>query len=433
MNKMKSGVFKSTLLYTITDALSKGLNFIILPLVSYYIIPEQLGIVSNFSVLQEILTLLAGQAVVNALPYFFYGRSKEQVSVWISNVLLLVLILNIAFAGIIFVLSDVIKSYLYIGLSFQLLTVVACIFFLIQSTNLILYRLEDKPIRFCVFQLCQVFFQIILVIVLVMLLKLQAIGKILSVVITYAVIGCIHLFFLYKRGYLVCKIDTGAIREILHFGIPLLPHSLSFWIKGGMDKILLTTYCGLTINGLYSMAMTFGSVFYMFNTAFSNAFTPYLQKRLSKMTCETEKTEKAHLVKMSYQIGFGFVLIGIIVTGICWLAINFVLDKKYVPSFEFVPWIILSQVIYVWYGLTIQYPYTVKKTFGLGLITFVCSLIQCLATFVCVRALGKDGIKYSLIIGSSLTCIGVWWYSNKVYPMPWLQCFKHKEKLYETL
>lgn len=73
------------------------------------------------------------------------------------------------------------------------------------------------------------------------------------------------------------------MRELLHFGIPLLPHSLSFWLKSGMDKVLLTTYCGLTINGLYSMAMSFGAAYSIFFTAFKGAYVPYLQKRLNAM------------------------------------------------------------------------------------------------------------------------------------------------------
>ena len=75
---------------------------------------------------------------------------------------------------------------------------------------------------------------------------------------------------------------------------------------------------------------------------------------------------------------------------------------------------------------TIQYPYSVKKTMGLGAITFSCSLLQLLATYICVSNFGKDGIKISIIIGSVVTCLGVWIYSNKVYPMPWLTFWKRK-------
>lgn len=47
------------------------------------------------------------------------------------------------------------------------------------------------------------------------------------------------------------------------------------------------------------------------------------------------------------------------------------------------------------------------------------SAFQLLLTFLLVKTIGADGIKYSLVIGSLTIMLGVWWYSNKVYPMPW--------------
>ncbi len=35
-----------------------------------------------------------------------------------------------------------------------------------------------------------------------------------------------------------------------------------------MDKVILTAYCGLNVNGLYSMALSFGAVYALFNTSF---------------------------------------------------------------------------------------------------------------------------------------------------------------------
>lgn len=421
----RNGVVKNTLLYTITDCISKGINFLILPFLSYYLVPEQLGIASNFDVLQQIVSLLAGQAIVNALPYFYYGKSKEYVSGWLSNVLLLVFAVNLVFAALIFVFCGRIQEYLHIGLSLQLLSLVSSVFFLVQSANLTLYRLEERPRSFCYFQLSQVFVQVTLVVLLIFVLKLEAVGKILSVVGTLLIIGSIHLIILIKRRYLVFSyFNQTTMKEVLNFGVPLLPHSLSFWFKGGMDKILLTNFCGLAVNGLYSMALTFGAVFSMLNTAFSNAFIPYLQKRLSNITEQNEQEEKRALVKITYLAGGAFVIVGGLVVLFCWLIINYFLDEKYIPSFEFIPWIILSQVIYVFYGLTIQYPYAIKKTLGMGIITFTCSIVQCGLTYLFVSSIGKEGIKYSLILGAILTCIGVWWYSNKVYPMPWFSFYK---------
>ena len=407
----------NALIYILSDGITKALSFLILPFVSFYLIPEQLGIAANFDVLQSILMLLAGQAIVNALPYFYYDRSREEIGLLVSNLLFIIIILLI---------YGLIDEYLHIGLFLQLLTLISVIANLLLSINLILYRLEEKPFVFLKLQLLQSLIYVFLLILLVVCLRKEALGKIYSAVFSCSIVCLLHIYLLYKRGYLIWKIDRNSIGELLRFGIPLLPHSLSFWIKSGMDKILLTTFCGLSVNGLYSMAMSFGAIYSIFKVAFDNAYIPYLQKRISKMTFDNQKAEKKQLVRISYIISSVFFLLFFVVMFICWILIQYVLSDLYRDSFQFIPWILFSLTIYSFYSLVVQYPYTAKKTLGLGIITFSGSIIQLLLTFVLVRMLGADGIKYSLVIGALVTMFSVWWYSNRVYPLPWFSFWKHR-------
>ena len=419
--KFRKPVFKNTVAYVITDGLAKGISFLLLPLISIYLIPEELGMAANFDVLVSILILLAGMALVNSLPYFYYGRSRREIAVLVSSLLLLILVLNIFLGIVMFICCDVIYKYFHLSFSFQALSIVLVISRLVSDANMILYRLEDKPIHFSILQITQTIIYVILLVLFVVDCKKGGAGKILSAVISYGMMAFVHLVLLYKRAYLTLSISGKEVRELAKFGLPLLPHSLSFWIKGGMDKVILTSYCGLAINGLYSMAMSFGAVYSIFVTAFNNAYVPYLQKRLNQVNPKNEACEKSKLVGISYKLFVCFVSLSFLSTAFCWVAIEYVLDDKYESSFQFVPWILLSLTINTFYCLVIQYPYTVKKTFGLGIITFTSSVVQCLLTLCLVRWTGIDGVKISLPIGSLITTLAVWWYSNKVYPMPWFK------------
>lgn len=72
----KNAVFKNSAIYMGTDAFSRAIAFLLLPIISKYLVPEQLGIAANFDVLQSILALLAGQAVVNSIPYFLQNGQE---------------------------------------------------------------------------------------------------------------------------------------------------------------------------------------------------------------------------------------------------------------------------------------------------------------------------------------------------------------------
>lgn len=423
----KRQLFKQTAIYTMSDGISKGLSFLALPLVSHYLVPEELGIAANFDVLLSILMLLAGQSIVNSLPYFYYGKTMEERGKFISNLLFIIVVSNILFLILILLFTCNLEKYLHISLALQLLTLVTVISQLINATDLIVYRMEEKPFSFAKLQLSYTILSLSILCALVIRCELGALGKILSVVIASTVLSTIHFYLLYKRHYIVFSIDLSEIKSILRFGIPLLPHSLSFWFKSGFDKIILTTYCGLAANGLYSMAMSFGAMFTIFNSAFSNSFIPYLQKRLNNITEENKKNEVLNIVRLSYKLMAGFILISLVVIFFCWVAITYFLDEKYVESFQFIPWIITGLCFNAIYGIVIQFPYTVKKTLGMGIITFSGSIIQLILTFLLVSRFGVDGIKLSYVLGCFIIMIGVWIYSNKVYPMPWINAiFKRK-------
>lgn len=416
----KSSLFKHTAIYTITDAISKGLAFLTLPLISHYLIPEELGIAANFDVLQNILMLLAGQAVVNAIPYFFYGKTQEERACIVSSLIAIIVFSNFIFSLLILLTTGLLENYLKIGLSLQLLTIVSVIAHLITGLNLVLYRLEEKPLIFAKLQIVQTIIYLVSLILLVVVFRMSALGKILSSIIAFTIISIVHIYLLWKRGYLTISLSKKTISSLLKFGIPLLPHSLSFWIKSGFDKIIITLYCGLATNGIYSMAMSFGALYTIFNTAFSNSYIPYLQKRINNFTNENIDREKCSLVKFSYKVMCGFMLIAICVIIVCWIAIKYILDIQYEDSFHYIPWIIIGLTFNSMYGLVIQFPYSVKKTLGLGVVTFSGSLIQLLLTYLLVSNVGELGIKISYVTGSFIIMLGVWIYSNRVYPMPWI-------------
>ena len=417
---IKSSLIKHTVIYTLTDGLSKGLAFLTLPLISHYLIPEELGIAANFDVLQNILMLLAGQAVVNAIPYFYYGKTKREQAEIATAMLTIVLISNIFFSVLILFSTNILESYLHIGLMLQLLTIVSVVAHLTSNLSLILFRLEEKPYSFACLQILQTTIYLSLLLLFVVEYRMNALGKILSAIISFSVVAIIHFIFLVKRRYIIFSVKTDSIIKLLKFGIPLLPHSLSFWFKSGFDKIIITSFCGLAVNGIYSMALSFGALYTIFNNAFSNSYIPYLQKRISQFTDDNIETEKRKLVVFSYKTMCGFALLAVFVIGACWVAIRYVLDSQYAESFQFIPWIMIGLTFHSMYSLVIQFPYSVKKTFGLGLITFSGSLVQLFLTYILVSNIGIDGIKISYVVGSFIIMIGVWVYSNRVYPMPWL-------------
>lgn len=418
---LKKSLVKETFIYTATDMVGKAMSFILLMLISYYLPPDELGIATNFTVLTQLVVLLSGLAIVNSLPYFFYEQNDQENLSMVSNLLFICLSLCLS-VGIIFLLfNDYIYDHLQLDVHIQCYSIVFVFCNLVSQTDLLLFRLENRPKQFAVLQIIQILLHATIVLLFVIGFKKGGLGKIYAEVIVFLIMGAIHLGILVKKGYLRSRVNFLWIKKLLKFGIPLLPHSISFWLKSGMDKVFITTYCGLQYNGLYSMAISIGALYTMLVQSFFNAYTPYLQKKLTEFDGPGEFwNEKKAIVRRTYQIYLLFFFVGILSIGGAWFIFNYLIDPKYLQAFKFMPFIIFASFIYTFYNFTIQFIYKAKKTLIMGCITFTGSLIQMLLSYFLIKTYGVMGAVYSLLIGNTLITLGIFIYSNIVYKMPWI-------------
>lgn len=420
--RMKNPLVKETFVYTVTDVIGKAMSFVLLPIVSFYMPPEELGIATNFTVIATLVSLFAGLALVNSLPYFYYEQKKEENSLMISNLLILCALHCLFLTVVIFFLHKVIFSYLQLSLFIQLLGGIYVIGMLVSQTSLNLIRLENNARQYAYFQIFQIVFHAGAVLFFVMVLREGGVGKIYAETIVFLLMGLIHLFVLFKKGYIKIQWSSTWVKKLLKFGVPLLPHSVSFWLKGGMDKVFITTFCGLQYNGLYSMAISIGGIYTMFVQSFFNAYTPYLQKKLTIFDDGTDYSywqEKVKIVNQTYILFALFGLVGGLALVGSWIVFNYMIDKSYLPAMDYMPLVILANFIYIFYSFTIQYIYKRKKTAIMGCITFSGSIIQMLLSYWLIRDCGVMGAVYSLLIGNILITLGISKYSSIVYKMPW--------------
>ena len=171
-------LIRDTFIYTLTDGIGKAISFILLPILSFYLSPEGLGLATNFTVFASIVNLLAGQAILNALQYFYYEQTKEQNAILVSNLIWMTIVACLCMVGIALICSNIIYDYLQLDLTFQLLTFPFALAFVLTNISLQLFRLEDRPKTFAIYQIVQIVLHCVLVVLFVIIWKQDGEGKI---------------------------------------------------------------------------------------------------------------------------------------------------------------------------------------------------------------------------------------------------------------
>ena len=426
MNILKlynNGLVRNTVVYVLSDAINRAVPFLILPIIVRFLTPEDYGVITNYAVLVQIVTVFIFGASQGSIPVHFFKMEKEEFRIYVINIISIAFAISVLCVAV-FLLFD---NYLYeiLGLSkmFLVLAVIEVMFSAFICVNMLIWRCEEQPTKFGAFQISQTILNVVFTLILVMLMKWAWEGKIIAGFLAAFLMGTLSILILYKKGYYHLKIDFSKARLVLIFALPLIPHALALWGKTGIDKIIITNISGLAENGLYSTAITWGAIITMVITSFGNAYNPYLLKKLAQFdkipSVDNHYSEKTKIVKLSY-IFVGIIGIIVLISYFFFYGlILYIYPESYHPSTRFLSWIMLGEFFRGWYLIYINYIHHVYKTKILGVITFSLSILQIGLSYVLLISVGTVGAAISTCIISLLTTIGVGTYACKVYPMPW--------------
>ena len=332
----------------------------------------------------------------------------------------LALFLFLVTSSILFSFRTYIQNWIGLSFKYIVLALISSIFALLLDLYLTKLRLDEKAKIFGIFNIVNSIIGAAITILFVVVLKWGLDGRIYSLFILTILSGIVSLIYTLKYIGNFTKPDLKIMKNILTFGIPLLPHQISVWIKTGFEKFFITASLGLAQNGVYSFAVTISSIFVIISNAFFSAFSPYVFKTLSNIKNDDESNDvKLAVVRKSYI--FLVVYFFILVLGglICTAFVKFLFNEKYGTSIIYLPFLLGFNFFNSCYIVLSMFIYYSKTTKYLGLITISTSILQVLLMVYLVNILGSLGAAFTSFLVSFITMVIVYMYSNNVYKMPW--------------
>lgn len=422
-----SKLFKQSAVYLISEGINKAIPFCLLPLISYYLSTEEYGIITNYNVLTQIFAVLCYSVTTVIIPVMYVKQGNEEFRKLVSNIVFINSIIAFFLIIAVILFSRSINNATSIPLEFQLLAITSILFTSFTQVNMVLWRCEEKPFKFGAYQISQTFLDVSSSVIFIIVFLLGWRGRIYSMAGISILFGLFSLLLLLKRGYLTLHLSKTAIKTVLTFALPLYPHGLSFWIKSGADKLLLTNMCGLAENGIYSVAMTFGAIISIVVVSFNNAFTPYLFKKLKTIDRipSSSNFEKIAIVKLYKKLLFLLALFVFFSYLASHLFIILIYQESYHESVRFLPFIMIGQFFMGLYSMFVNFAHYTQKTKILGMITFSLTLFQILLSYFLIRMMGAIGSAMSSMIISIAIFVLVALYASRIYSMPWRYIYKN--------
>jgi O-antigen/teichoic acid export membrane protein len=415
-------IFKSFTIYTGANFINQAIPFLLLPILTRFLSPYDYGLVATFQAMLAITVLIIGMGMTDAVVRAHFDKKRIDFNFpqYISNAFFIIFVLFILLCTASFFLKDFISIRLKFPSVWILLVPVVGIFITIPNILLKLWVFQQQPMAYSLFNLSRLVVEFSLTCLLIIGFGLSWKGRIISVTITRLLFLILGMYFITKSGFLVYSINFDYIRQILRYSCPIFLHSLGVVVIGSIDRFFLNTMVNVSETGIYSASYSICSLILYFSASLNLAINPIIYRKLNNITEE----EKKKIVKFTY-IAFIFILIGVsLFVLIAPFFIKLMLGKKFLGAVRYVFWLSLGFGFHAMYNGVAKYIFYSKKTFVLGIISLITVFLSILFDYNMVKLNGALGIAQATCFVFLLRFLLVWYFSNKVYPMPWFYTLK---------
>lgn len=413
---MFKSLFKNSFIYILGDVLNKSIPFLMLPIFTRYLTPEDYGIISVFTVLVSILAVFTGLSIHGVINVNFFKMQKDELKVFIGNCLIILNVSTLIVFICVYLFKPIIIERLSIEIEWLILAIVLAFAQFLTTINLLLWTAEQKPKQYSIYQISQTFVITSLSISLIIGFGMNWEGQIISTAIGTIIFSIISFIFIIKRDYLIFQPNKIHIKDALKFGIPLIPHALALWVKTGADRIMLMSLVGVAATGIYAVGYQIGLVISILVTAFVKAWSPFMMKILSN---NPTKEDKKMIIIFTYTYFIGILIIAFIFYYLIDLILPYFLAKEFNASSSFVLYFSFSFAFQGMYLMIGNYIFFTKKTYLLAYITFATSILHVTLLYFLVRTNGAIGAAQASLISYIITFLATWILASKVYEMPW--------------
>ena len=245
----------------------------------------------------------------------------------------------------------------------------------------------------CSFSLLNFIFSLILVVTF----QQNWMGRVNAQILCVLIFGIISFLFFLNNDLFRIDYNKNNYCQILAWGIPLIPHAVSGWIRQGLDRYIINYFYSTFEVGIFSFALNLANVIIMIGSAFNstNSVTIFQVLSSDKLT----KDQKREKLRKQTRVIFLINMIATIVVLILITILAYFAFPKYCESIPFMWLLSINGFGNCVYFLYCNYLFYYNKTRLLMCITFGTSTLHLFLSFLFTRySLYYTAIVYGLVM-----------------------------------
>jgi O-antigen/teichoic acid export membrane protein len=273
---------KGSATYLLPMVLTQGLSFLMAPVYTRYMTAADYGIVGIASTLTPLMALALGLSTQSAALRLYHAAATDEARArLIGNILGFMLVISVGLGVLVelvgfFRLVEPFDSVPYSPYLRLIVWAGIATLPIGLTRNILVVREQHRAAS--LLNAVLVLSTIAMTVSMVVVARRGAEGHLTAILVANGVVALWSVFYVWRS----CRprLDRDALREILSFSVPLVPHQLSKWALAASDRIILERWVTNADLGRYALGYSAGSAVGMFLTAVNTALFPILSRRL---------------------------------------------------------------------------------------------------------------------------------------------------------
>ena len=390
--------FKAGIWYTVSTLLVKSISIISTPIYTRMMGPGDYGISATYNTWYALLTIICTLNVGYSI-----GRAKvdfgERFDNYIGALQALCALVTIGLFIPVFIFITPVSEFA--GMS-EAATLCLFVYLLLGSSVAVYqgkYRFRYMYKPNIVIALFVAVGTVLFSVPLIYVMEEKAMGKIIGTTLPIVILAVYFWFDAIKNHYLNLKKEY--VKYALLFSLPLIVHSLSIYVLGQSDRLMIKNMCGDVDAGIYSLVYQYALLVSMITHSINSAWNPWFHDNYALGNKELIKEKVKPLIIFGCYICLGCVAVA---PEAVWLLGG----KQYLVG--------LGLVVPIALGVAIEFVYTqyviiemhLKKTKYISIGTVIAAAVNLILNFIFIPIYGYVAAAYTTLISYVLLMLAHW-------------------------
>jgi O-antigen/teichoic acid export membrane protein len=403
-------------IYAFTSAIAAAIPFLLLPVLTRVLTPEEYGKVAMFSVMVTAFGAFTGLNVHGSIAARFFGAVQLDFPRYVGACLTVCAVSTAVVFLLVLALGPVLETVTGLPAFWLLVAVGVAASQALVQLQLAVWQVENRVWAYGFLRVTQALLDASISLALVLAFHFAWQGRVSGIAMGAGLAAIVVLWLMFAGSRALFPTRRDYVSSAVRFGAPLIPHVLGAMLISIVDRVVITNVLDVASTGIYMVAVQVGTALGLAADSFNRAYAPWLMGALRY----PQAGRNQRIVRYTYVYFVGIALVAGAIGLLAPQLLAVLVGEQFRAAAPVVLYVALGYAFSGMYFMVTNYVFYAGRTASLAAITLSCGLGNVALSYYLVTRNGVVGAAQAFACAQASLFVCTWVLAQKSHPMPWM-------------